>query len=228
MTIFSFVFKRTLKGKIDILMLFLLPVMTVFISAETWMPIPLGFQLYGILVMIMSSKICRTMMIDREKKVVLRISAAPITHLRYLGENLLAYSMILSFVNFIVVGLGVFRYGVGIISPFKMLMLLSAFSAASIGLSIAWYALFQHAETAYSILGGIQIAIAMLGGMLWPFEIMPVFIQKSIRLLPTYWYALGMRQIAYKDYQGNLLLTIGILFLFSAVYILIGSRKRLG
>jgi|SRR5690554_1578140 len=228
MTIFNFTLKRVFKNKLDLLMFLLLPVILVFISVETWIPIPLGFQLYGILLLFISSKICKTMMQDRENKVVLRISAAPITHLRYLGENLLAYTLILSMVNLIVVGLGVLRYGVDIIPPLKMFLLFSAFSATSIGLSIAWYALFQHTETAYSILGGLYMSLAMLGGMLWPFEAFPEILQRIIQILPTYWYAMGMRQVIYEGYNGDFFLTIGILLLFSLAFILLGSRKRLG
>jgi ABC-2 type transport system permease protein len=228
MTIFTFVFKRRFKSISDIFMLLLLPVITVFISAETWLPVPLGFQLYGILIMFIASKICKTMMEDREKRVVLRLSAAPITHLRYLVENLLAYTLILSAVNFIVVALGVLHYGANIIPPVKMFLLFSTFSATAIGLSIAWYALFQNTETAYSILGGLYISLAMLGGMFWPFEIMPEVMQRVIQILPTYWFALGLRQVVYEGYSGNFFITIGILLLFSAVFILIGSRKRLG
>src|SRR5690554_122202 len=228
MSIFTLVFKRTFKGKYDILMLLLLPVITVFISAETWIPVPLGFQLYGMLLMFMSAKICKTMMEDREKKVVLRISAAPITHLRYLGENLSAYTLILSLVNIIVVGLGVLRYGVDIVPPWQMFLLFSAFSAASIGLSMTWYTLFQHTETAYSVLGGFYVSLAMLGGMFWPFEIFPEIIRRIIQILPTYWFALGMRQLIHEGYDGNYFVTIGILLLFSVTFILMGSKKRLG
>lgn len=228
MTIFKFTFKRVFKNKFDILWLILLPVISVFISAETWIPIPLGFQLYGILLLFISSKICKTMMEDRENKVVLRISAAPITHLRYLAENLFAYALILSFVNIVVVGLGALRYGVEIIPPIMTFLLFSAFSATSIGLSMAWYALFRHTETAYSVLGGLYFALAMLGGMLWPIEIFPEIVQRTIQILPTYWFAMGMRQVVFEGYTVDYFLTIGILLLFSAVFILLGSRKRLG
>lgn len=227
MTIFKYVFKRTLRGKLDILILFLLPILAVFISTETWLPIPLGFQLYGILLLFIASKLCKIMMEDREKKVVLRISAAPITHLRYLGENLLAYTVILSAINGVVVALGVLLYGTEVIKPLEMFLLFSAFSSAAIGLSIAWYAIFQNAEIAYSILGGLYISVAMIGGMLWPIEIMPGTIQRIAQILPTYWFAHGMRLIAFQSLNGEFIFTLGILFLFSIAFILLGSRSRL-
>ena len=228
MTIFKYVFKRTLQGKLDILMLLVLPIISVFISTETWISIPLGFQLYGILLLILASKLCKTLMEDREKKVVLRISAAPITHLRYLGENLLAYTVILTAINGLVVALGVIRYGAEVIQPLEMFLLFTAFSSAAIGLSIAWYALFQSLETAYSILGGLYIALAMLGGMFWPIEIMPETVQRVAQILPTYWFAHGMRQIAFEGFNKDFIFTLGLLFLFSIAFTLLGSRRRLG
>ena len=228
MIIFKYVFKRTIRGFWDVIMLICLPILTVFISTETWIPIPLGFQLYGILLLFLASKLCRIMMEDREKKVVLRIGVAPITHLRYLGENLLAYTLILTAVNGVVVVLGVFRYGAGVIQPLEMFLLFSAFSSAAIGLSIAWYSLFRNVETAYSVLGGLHIALAMIGGMLWPIEIMPEILQRIAQILPSYWFAQGMRQIASTGFSGEFLFTLGILFLFSIAFTLLGSRSRLG
>lgn len=227
MTIFRFVFKRTLKKPLDFVMLLLLPILCVFISAETWLPVPLGFQLYGLVIMFISSKICKTMMEDREKKVVLRLAASPITHLRYLIENLFAYTLILTVINAIVVSLGVLIYGAALSSPFKLFILYSAFSATSIGVSIAWYALFRHSETAYSILGGLYVSIAMLGGMFWPYEIMPISIQKAIQILPTFWFAEGMRIVTTDGNEGRFIINLGILVLYGVACVLLGSRKRI-
>lgn len=226
MTIFNFALKRTIGNKLDILMLFVLPVATVFISAETWLPIPLGFQLYGLIILFMSAKICKIMMIDRESKVTLRIQVAPISNFRYLGENLLAYTLIMTVINAVVVALGVIYYGSQLLEPLMLFILFTIFSFTSIGISIAWYALFQQAETAYSILGGLYTAIAMLGGIFWPYEIMPEFVQKVVKILPTYWFGKGLRQVVYKGYEGNFYLTLGILVMFGISFILLGSRKR--
>ncbi len=228
MIIFKYVFKRTIRSKLDILMILLLPVLLVFISTEPWLPIPLGFQLYGILILFISSKLCRIMMEDREKKVVLRISAAPITPLRYLVENLLAYTVILGAINGVVITIGVFKYGIQNIYPLEMFLLLTAFSFASIGLSIAWYSLFRSSDTAYSILSGLYMSLAMLGGMLWPIEIMPDIIQRMVQILPTYWFALGMREIVFEGFSKEFVFILGILILFSIAFTLLGSRRRLG
>lgn len=227
MTIFNFALKRSLGGKLDIFMLLLLPVVTVFISVETWLPIPFGFQLYGLLLLFMASKICKIMMIDRESRVVLRIQASPISHLRYLSENLLAYTLILTVINAVVVGLGVIYYGSGLLEPVKLFIIFNVFSVTSIGISIAWYALFHHTESAYSILSGLFMAMAMLGGMFWPYDIMPEVVQRVIQILPTYWYSVGLRQILLEGGGGNLYFTLGVLLLFGFAFILLGSRRRL-
>lgn len=227
MTIFTFVFKRTFKKPLDVIMILILPILSVFLSTKSWISIPYGFLLYGLLIMFIASKLSRTMMEDREKRIIVRLAAAPISQFRYLIENLIAYTLILTVINAIVILLGVIIYGSVIIMPLKLFLLYTSFSIASIGLSISWYALFKQAEIAYSILGGIYVAIAMIGGMFWPHEIMPEFIQKFILILPTYWFSIGMRHVALSNYEGSFIMTLSILIFFGIAFVLIGSRKRL-
>lgn len=227
MTIFRYAMKRTIRGPLDALMLLALPIAIVFVSRETWLPIPMGLQFYGLLLLFLSSKICKIMMMDRENKVTLRISASPVTHLRYLAENLGAYTLIITVINGIVILTGMMYYGADLIEPGRMFILYSAFSIAAIGMAIAWFALFTHTESAYSVLGGLYTAIAMVGGMFWPYELMPDSVVRGIRILPTYWFSLGLRQISYEGYEGSFLITISTLVLFGVTFILIGSRKQL-
>lgn len=227
MTIFRFALKRTLSSKLDILFLFFLPVIMVFISAESWLHLPVGFQFYGMLIMFMSAKLCKLIMMDRESQVVLRIQVAPISHFRYLAENLLAYTLIMTAIAAVVVGLGAAYYGSDLREPLNLFLLFSVFSLTSIGISIAWYSLFRNSETAYSILGGFYMIIAMLGGLLWPHEIMPEWIQKFLQILPTYWLSVGLRQISYQQHEGNFYFTLSVLILFGIAFILLGSRRKL-
>lgn len=226
MTIFRYAMKRTVKTPVDALMLLALPMAMVFVTAETWLPFPLGLQFYGIMLLFISSKICKIMMTDRENKVTLRISASPVTHLRYLSENLVAYGLILTVINGIVVLTSSIYHDISWGSLAELFLLYSAFSIAAIGMAIAWYALFNNSETANSILGGLYISIAMIGGMFWPYELMPDPVVRVIRILPTYWYSLGLRQIIYPGYEGSLWISVGILLLFGITFILVGSRKQ--
>lgn len=227
MTVFRYALKRTIKNPLDVLMILVLPIAIVFISEETWIPIPMGLQYYALLLLFLSSKICKIMMIDRENRITLRIAASPISHFRYLFENLMAFVLILTFINIVVVVIGVLNYGVDAINPLRILSLYSAFSVAAIGMAIAWFAMFKHTETAYSILGGLYTAMAMMGGFFWPYEIMPDLIIRFVRILPTYWFSLGLRQISFIEYEGDFLVTIGVLLLFGLTFITIGSKKNL-
>jgi|GEM_PF-3407680 len=197
MTIFRYAMKRTVKTPVDALMLLALPVAIVFVTRETWLPLPMGLQFYGMLLLFISSKICKIMMTDRESKVTLRISASPVTQLRYLSENLAAFGLILTVINGIVVLTASVYYDIALGILGRLFILYSAFSIAAIGLAIAWYALFSNSEAAYSVLGGLYAAMAMIGGMFWPYELMPDPVVRIIRILPTYWYSLGLRQISF-------------------------------
>lgn len=227
MTIFSFAIKRTIRSKLDMFMLLLIPVILVFISEQAWMPFPLGLQIYGIMTLFLSSKVCRVMMLDRENKMLVRIQAAPVSHLRYQVENVCAYALIIFSINLVVTVLAFFYYDYSLMLIFQLFMLYNLFSYTAIGMSMAWYTFFKNSETAFSILGGLFIAIAMLGGLLWPYEIMPEAMHQVIQLLPTYWLMVGFRQLFIADYPGNVLETLFILLLFGLIFIIFGSRRRL-
>jgi len=188
MTIFNFVFKRYFRKSSNILFLCLLPIASVFLPVGEWLPLPLGFQYYGVLLLFIATKLASIIMEDRANKTLLRIEAAPITHFQYLWQNLLAYSLILMGLNLVVIVAGVFVHGNILMHPILFFIIYTVFSMTAIGFSLAWYSLFHNKEAAFSVLSGVIMLMAMLSGVMWPIEAMPIILQRFARLLPTYWF----------------------------------------
>ena len=65
----------------------------------------------------------------------------------------------------------------------------------------------------------------MLGGVFWPIQIMPVFIQRIAMLLPTYWYSEGIIRVAYGASIGDIALPLVMMFMFTIVFLIFGSRR---
>lgn len=227
MTIFKFVFKRFFGKRVNILLLLALPFLSVFLPIGNWLPIPLGFQYYGILLLIIASKLCGIVMEDRANKTLLRLGVAPITHFQYLLENLLAYSLILTAVNLVFIITGIIVHGEALVSPLQLFFTYSIFSITAIGFSLAWYSLFRNKESAFSVLGGIIMLMTMLGGVMWPVEIMPEILQRLAMLLPTYWFAEAIITISFGGTFRDLLLPYMMMILFSIAFLLLGSRSRI-
>ena len=195
MTIFKFALKRYFRQPSNIIFLLILPIILVFLPDLEWPPIPMGFQYYGVLLLFIAARLTAIIIEDRTRKTTLRISVAPITHFQYLWQNLLAYSVLLIGVNGLVVLMGVLYHGENLVSPVLLFIVYTFFSVTAIGFSLALYAIIRNKEAALALLTGVIALISMLGGVFWPIQIMPVFIQRIAMLLPTYWYSEGIYEL---------------------------------
>ncbi|WP_042221885.1 ABC transporter permease [Oceanobacillus manasiensis] len=227
MTIFTFVFKRFFRKKSNIVFLFVLPIGSVFIPTAAWPPIPLGFHYYSLLLLLLAARLGGITLEDRTNKTLLRLSASPISHFQYLFQNLLAYTVILTVVNLVFVFLGVIVHGENLPSPILLFIIYTVFSMTALGFSLAWYSLFRHMETAFSILGGVIVLMGMLGGVMWPVEAMPEYLQQAVMLLPTYWAAESTLIVAYGTQAKDLGTPLVVMILFCIAFLLLGSRRRL-
>lgn len=230
MTVFNFVFKRFFRRPSNVVFLCIIPLASVLLPVGEfyeWLPLPIGFQYYGVLLLFIAARLAGIIMEDRENKTLMRIGVSPISHFKYLWQNLLAYSLILMGINLVVVLAGVVVHGEILVSPLLLYMLFSNFSFTAIGLSLAWYSLFRNKEAAFSVLGGVYIIMAMLGGVMWPIVIMPDILQRFAMLLPTYWLMEGLLLIVRGGSLGDMLLPWSILLMFSMAFIILGSRRRI-
>ncbi|WP_026477412.1 ABC transporter permease [Alkaliphilus transvaalensis] len=230
MTVFKFVFKRYFRDLPNVIFLLLLPIVAAFLpigGTPEWIPLPLGFQYYGIILLLIAARLAGVILEDRINKTVLRIGVAPMTHLQYLWQNLLAFSLILMGVNVVVMIIGLLVHGNTLISPILLFIIFSIFSMTSIGFALAWYSLFRDKETAFSLLGGVIMLMVMLGGVMWPIQIMPQLLQRFAMLLPTYWLMEGIIVVVRGGNFVDLILPLSLLLMFSIAFIILGSRRRL-
>ncbi|WP_040980374.1 ABC transporter permease [Oceanobacillus jeddahense] len=226
MTVFFFAIKRCFRNMMNILFLCILPVIVVLMPEEEWLPLPLGYQIYGVLLLFAAGRIVSIMMDDRAKGILTRVGISPITHLQYLWQNLLAYSLILIVQVGLVVVAGVL-YGHDLMQPFLLFVVYSVFAITAIGFSLAWFSLFRHKETAFAVLIGLIFLMAMAGGMLWPVEIMPELMQRFAMLLPTYWLAESITIVANQEGISELVIPFAMMMLFTIAFLIIGSRRRI-
>lgn len=225
MTIFKFALKRYFRQPSNIIFLLILPIILVFLPDLEWPPIPMGFQYYGVLLLFIAARLTAIIIENRTRKTTLRISVAPITHFQYLWQNLLAYSVLLIGVNGLVVLMGVLYHGENLVSPVLLFIVYTFFSVTAIGFSLALYAIIRNKEAALALLTGVIALISMLGGVFWPIQIMPVFIQRIAMLLPTYWYSEGIIRVAYGASIGDIALPLVMMFMFTIVFLIFGSRR---
>jgi ABC-2 type transport system permease protein len=229
MTIFRFALKRACRSPVNILLLCVIPVGVVFLPAvdgQGW-TLPIGFHLYGLVIMFAAFLMVRSLVEDRLSGALVRIGAAPVSQLRYLTENLLAYGILLLIQNAMVVGLGVLFHGSLIPAPFLLIVAYFCFSLTSIALALAWCSLFGRRDVAYGTLSSVIMVLAMLGGFYWPVEIMPAFMQRMAQVTPCYWMIEAAGVLQKGGPPWRFAFSLAVMLLFAVAFLLIGSRRRL-
>jgi ABC-2 type transport system permease protein len=227
MTIFRFALKRSFRNPFNILLLCVLPVGIVFVPAVPGSTLPLGFHLYGQVIMFAAFLMVRSTVEDRLSGVLSRIGVAPVSYFRYLWETLLAYGLLLVVQNGVVVGLGAARYGGSLGSPILQFAAFSCFSLTSIALSLAGCSLFARREIAYASIPTAITLLSLLGGFYAPVEIMPELLQKAAMIAPPYWLIRALSVIQRGDAPARFVLSLAIMLLFAMAFLVVGSRRRM-
>jgi ABC-2 type transport system permease protein len=185
-TIFRFTLKRVFHSPLNLLLVCVLPVGAAFLPSSVGWAVPIGFHMYGAILLFAAFLMLRSVVEDGLSGVFQRIGAAPVTHFQYLWETLLAYAVVLIVQNAVMVVLGVLIHGDRIPSPFLLFTAYTVFSLTSLAISLAGGSLFRNRDTAYGTLTGVLMIVAMLGGFFWPLEIMPPALQRAAMATPCY------------------------------------------
>jgi len=229
MTILRFALKRSVRSPANILLLCVVPVGVAFlpsVEGQGW-TLPIGFHFYGMVVMFAAFLMVRSIVEDRLSGALVRIGAAPVSHFRYLAENLAAYGALLLIQNAVVVGLGVLVHGTRIPSPFLLFVAYFCFSLTSIAFALAWCSLFGRRDVAYGTLSSIIMVLSMLGGFYWPIAIMPEFMRRAAAVTPCYWMMEAADALAKGGPSWRFALSLAVMLLFTVAFLLVGSRRRM-
>jgi ABC-2 type transport system permease protein len=227
MTVFRFALKRSFRNPLNILLLCVLPVGLVFVPVVPGSILPLGFHLYGQLIMFVAFLMVRLTVEDRLTGVLTRIAAAPVSYVRYLWETLLAYGLLLVAQNAVVVGLGVVRYGRILGSPLLQFAAFASFSLTSIAFSLAGCSLFGRREFAYSSVPTAITFLSLLGGFYAPVDMMPEALQRAAMFTPPYWLISALSVLRRGETLGRYVLSVAIVLLFALAFLVVGSRRRM-
>jgi ABC-2 type transport system permease protein len=227
MIILRFALRRGLGNPLLAAALFLLPAAVVFLPRAPGSALPVGFHIYGIMLLFTAFLMIRMIVEDRENGVLQRIGAAPVTHFRYLLESLVAFAIVLLAQNALVVGLGVVVHRGSLTAPWRLFAAYAVFSSTAIAFCLAICELFRLREAAYGACSGLIIVISMLGGAYFPVEIMPASLQRVAMVTPTYWLFNALRIAEQGDHDPRFALSLGIMVLFTVAFLIAGSKRRL-
>jgi len=227
LTIFNFALIRSVRSLPNLILLLGLPAAVVVLPVGGWYGLPLGYHFYGILLLFCASKLVHMIMEDRKNKILTRIGVAPVTHFKYLSQNLLAFALLLVGQSAVVTCSAWLLHAEVFGSLIQLFSMFSVFSVTAISFSLAWCSMFRQPESSTAVMLGIILIMAVLGGTLFPIQAMPASLQKIAMLSPTYWFHEGIMLAKNGGLFAEQLTPLGILLLFAIAFMLIGSRRKL-
>ena len=179
-------------------------------------------------ILFFSTKATTLIVKDKKDKTFFRLICTPYSIKRYMFENILSFLIVsiiqIGLIMFIVST--VFNLDLGH-SPLSLFMILVIFGMVSISLGVALTRISDDVNKISPIASAIIIPMVMLGGALWPIEIMPEIFQQLSNFMPTTWAMLGIEKLLVYDYFiFEIYQEIGILLLFSLAFFLLGTWKK--
>lgn len=107
-----------------------------------------------------------------------------------------------------------------------IIVLVSCLLLCTIGLGL-FIASFVKTSEQQSVFGNlIIVSTCMLGGVYWPREIMPDFMQQLAKFVPQYWGLEGFAELSARGGTVlDIIVPVGILLAFTAVFLVIGMTR---
>lgn len=164
---------------------------------------------------------------DKRNKTFYRIFAGPITAKNYMIQNIASFLavMVIQLVVIFDIMKTVFHaeFGSSIINVFILYIIFAMFC---VSLGVAIMSISKNSRQAGSINTFITVPMCMIGGCFWPRDLMPDILNKISNFLPTTWILRASDKIVSGGTLGSAGVEIGVLLLFTLVFVLLGSWKK--
>lgn len=172
---------------------------------------------------------------DKMNGLYSRIQCGPITKANYQIQSFISYVLIAIFQLFLVfmVMVNVLKMDIGgIFLPLFLVMVLFAVCCVALGTFVT--SISNNVTQASALLNLINIPMCMLGGAMWPSEIMPEMLQTISVIFPTTWVIQAADKIVGGASLAGVGVEIAILSGFTMVFLILSildikmpkARKR--
>lgn len=164
---------------------------------------------------------------DRENRTFYRVLASPATLRGYMLQNILSF-LVVALLQvagvFLVVRL-VFGIYLGPSVP-NLLAVMAVYALLCVSFAVGLAGVVRVPRQAGIIASLLITPMSMLGGLLWPREVMPVILQQIGRFMPTAWVMDAAQKVILGSPLANVSREMLIMFLYTLVFFLLGSWRR--
>ena len=198
---------------------------TTILPVNEWRFIAFWLGFYGYISMFTAYFIIRTLTEDKRGSMPDRLGVSPKTPRNILIQGTMAAFLVTEITAVLI--LLIMRLLVGSIPNMGYLfLLLSLYNLFTVGLVLAIVSILRSLGAASIVMLMVSTVFAMLGGIFWPLEIVPEFMQRLAWVSPGYWLSRGLADIPSITFEG---FGLPMLFLagFTIVSLLLGGWKRI-
>jgi len=135
------------------------------------------------------------LVVQREKLILKRLSATPLTRATLVSSNVLMRLLIAAIQTLLIVGIGAYLFGVAIVGNIAVVVgfiALGALAFLAVGYVIASYA--RTEESANALTSIVQFPLMFLSGIFFPITFMPEWLRPVAAFLPLTYLADALRQ----------------------------------
>ncbi|OEH93574.1 ABC transporter permease [Bacillus solimangrovi] len=161
----------------------------------------------------------------RKEGIWYRLLATPISKVQLLGGYLLSFFLIgwLQFGILMFVSSLLFKVVWG--DLFANIILVSALILCVVGLGLFLASIVRTVEQQSAIGTIVIVSTCMLGGVYWPLEIVPEFMQTIANFIPQTWAMKGFNHISAGSRVADIIPNVIILMSFAVAFIGIGLKR---
>ena len=226
MTIFKFALLRIVRNPLSILLGVLIPLGLLLVSGM-WEEGGRGYYWIAFTLLLSAFPLTRGLQTDMKERTVMRIASTPTTTLKYLCQNLAACVLPLFLQIIFICIFGMVRYDWSFEVASMLGVLYTLFSLTAVGLAYAWAFLTKkmEGETGSAVMMTIMIFTTMFG-IFFPVDQLSGWQETVGMIFPTYWISVGIEELLYTGgFNTEMLLPMGILALFTVIFLMYGSKR---
>ena len=231
MTVFKYAMRRGFTSPASLVLNCALPLFLIItngnIDPEAGGIFNTGIMLAAMMIMYGGFMMARSIQLDKLDGTIIRILAGPITMRSYLVQNFFSAMIPMAVLSAIIGVVGIALHSWDVNFAIGLALCYAFLAASSIGLSFVWSCLFKDKEASVAVFSVLLTMMATLGGLFIPIAIMPDTLRRIGMVFPAHWASRGIGTLATYGMTGEFWLALGAMLLFTVVFIIYGSKRRL-
>jgi len=194
-------------------------------TGVNWAAVAQLTGMYGFIAMFMAFFIIRNLMDDKRNGMPERLGVLPVSPRKIMVQGILAAFVSTLFASAILILFLNNRLGL-LPNPVHLFVLLGLFNLFTVALVFAVYSSVKNMAAVSAVVTMVANILSMIGGLFWPLEMVPPFMQRVAWFTPTYWFRRGLLNINDIGFEGFIM---PVLFLlgFTLVAMIAGGWRRI-